>query len=77
MRNVYRKEAEDNLAFAEIIMKRRYDERHVPNRFKVGDKEFLRLYKGYSIKGQSLKLGMQRIGPYPIIEKVGRLAYKL
>ena len=51
MRNVYRKEAEDSLAFAEITMKRRYDERYILIRFEVGDKVFLRLYKGYSIEG--------------------------
>ena len=40
----------------------------------------LRLYKGYSIPssaGVTKKLTQQYVGPFCILEKVGRLAYKL
>jgi hypothetical protein len=44
----------------------------------VGDKVYVRLGTGYKLRGiPKAKLGMQRVGPFSIIEKVGRLAYKL
>lgn len=47
---------------------------------KVGDWAILKLHKGYSILSSvsiTKKLTQQYIGPFQIVEKVGRLAYKL
>ena len=47
---------------------------------KVGDWVMLKLHKGYSIPssaGITKKLTQQYIGPFCLLEKVGRLAYKL
>ena len=47
---------------------------------KVGDWAMLKLHKGYSIPssaGVTKKLTQQYVGPFRVLEKVGRLAYKL
>ena len=47
---------------------------------KVGDWALLRLHKGYSIPSTAkvtTKLAQQYVGPFKVIERVGRLAYKL
>ena len=48
--------------------------------FKVGDKAFIKLHKGYNILSTALlgkKLSQQYVGPFRVMEKIGRLAYKL
>ena len=48
--------------------------------FKVGNKAFIKLYKEYNIPSTTLlkkKLSQQYVGPFTVIEKVGRLAYRL
>ena len=42
-----------------------------------GTNAFLRLHKGYKVPGVHKKLGQQRIGPFKVLQRVGRLAYKL
>lgn len=47
---------------------------------KVGDWALLRLHKGYSIPstlGITTKLSQQYVGPFKVVERVGRLAYRL
>ena len=46
---------------------------------KVGDMAFIRLHKGYSLPYAkvSKKLSQQYAGPFKVIERVGRLAYRL
>lgn len=47
---------------------------------KVGDWAMLKLYKGYSIPSSAdvtKKLTQQYVGPFRVLEKIGRLAYKL
>ena len=46
---------------------------------KVGDMAFIRLYKGYSLlyAKVSKKLSQQYAGPFKVIKRVGRLAYRL
>lgn len=78
LRLAKREEADDAIAFASIIMKARYDARHLPLDLNEGDQVFLKLHDGYSIPGlANRKLSQQRVGPFKIIKKVGSLAYKL
>lgn len=44
----------------------------------AGEKVFLKLYKGYIIPDlANQKLSFQRVGPFVIKRKVGKLAYEL
>jgi hypothetical protein len=75
-REKYRREATDALAFARTKMAIYYDAKHKP-----GDKAYITLAKGiepgYRIPTPSSKLSERRVGPFPIIRAVGRLAYEL
>ena len=71
-------DAKNAIAFAALRMKELYNRRHQPRFFKVGDLVNLRLHRGYRVSAiKSKKLGQQLIGPFPIIERIGRLAYRL
>ena len=71
-------DAQDALAFASLRMKDYYDAKHKPIFFNVGDLVHLRLHRGYQMAGvQSRKLGQQFAGPFQIVERIGRLAYRL
>jgi hypothetical protein len=70
-------EVSDALAMAAVNAKQYYDGKHVPMFMNVGDVAYIRLHKGHSIPLASKKLGQQRIGPFCILERIGRLAYKL
>ena len=64
--------------FAAAAAKRRYDGKHKPLDFKVGDQVYLRLHHRYHLPGRpSKKYSQQRSGPWTVVKKVGRLAYKL
>ena len=68
----------DAIAIAIMKSKYYYDKKHRPMFFRPGDKVLLRLYKGYSIpSAKSRKLSQQYIGPFEVLERVGRLAYRL
>jgi hypothetical protein len=58
-----------------------YDKKHSPITFKAGDRVYIKLAQGlepgYRIPNATGKLQQLRVGPFPIIEPVGRLAYKL
>lgn len=44
----------------------------------VGDLFNLRLHRGYRVPAiKSKKLGPQLVGPFPVIERIGRLVYRL
>ena len=46
--------------------------------FNKGDLVNLRLYRGYYVPGViSKKISQQLVGPFKILERIGRLAYKL
>lgn len=78
LRLAKREEAEDCIAFANAMMKTRYDGKHKEFSAKVNDEVFLRLHHGYKIPGVSnRKLSQQRVGPFRVLHKVGSLAYKL
>ena len=75
-----RTDATDAISFALANQKAHYDRKHQPLFMKVGDWAMLRLHKDYSIPssaGVTKKLTQQYVGPFHILEKVGRLAYKL
>ena len=72
--------ASDAIAFAQMSNKFHYDRKHQPMFLKVGDWALLKLHKGYSIPatlGITKKLSQQYVGPFKIVERVGRLAYRL
>ena len=77
---VARAEATDAVSFALANQKEHYDRRHQPLFMKVGEWAMLKLHKGYLIPssiGVTKKLTQQYVGPFQIVEKVGRLAYRL
>ena len=77
-RSRLRKEAEESISFAQTMAKLRYDPRHSSLELKEGDKVFIRLHRGYTQPGlKNRKFSKQRVGPITILEKIGRLAYKL
>jgi len=81
-RDMLRQDARDALLFAQTKMAIYYDNKHKPISFNVGDQVYIRLaaslQPGYHLPHEvSHKLSQQRVGPFPVVEKVGRLAYKL
>ena len=77
-RSTNRKEAADAIAFATAESKIRYDSKHVPLLMEEGDMVFLKLHNGYRLPGlDNKKLSNQRAGPFKILKRYGRLAYKL
>lgn len=71
-------DAKDAIAFAALRMKDYYDSKHTAKYFDVGDLVNLRLHRGYRVPGvTSKKLGQQLVGPFKILERIGRLAYRL
>lgn len=78
LRQMKREQAEDAIAFANVMAKAYYDSSHKPLNLPKGSKVYLRLHHGYKIPGLSNhKLHNQRVGPFKILEKVGKLAYRL
>ena len=68
------------MSFAQMNNKRHYDRRHQPMYLKVGEWALVRLHKGYEIPstlGVTKKLTDQYVGPFKVLEKVGKLAYRL
>ena len=77
LRLIKREEADDAIAFANAMAKTRYDLNHRSMNLTEGSKAYLQLHHGYSIPGVNPKLSNQRVGPFPVLEKVGNLAYRL
>ena len=64
--------------FAAVQAKRRYNGKHRPIKFEVGNKVYLWLYYRYHLLGNlSRKYSQQRVGPFIVKKRIGRLAYKL
>ncbi len=77
---IARKEASDAIAFASMRQKFYYDRKHQPMFFRKGDEVLLRLHKGYDIPATAVtgkKYGQQYVGPFKILDRIGRLAYRL
>lgn len=79
-RVVARTTAQDAIAFAQMANKAAYDRRHQPMFLKINDWALIRLHKGYKIPstlGITHKLADQFVGPFKVLDRVGRLAYQL
>lgn len=75
-----RADVADAIFFVLTNQKAHYNRKHQPLFLKVEDWAMLRLYKGYSIPsslGVTKKLIQQYVRPFQVLERVGRLAYKL
>ena len=78
VRDHIRQEAQLAMDFAIASAKERYDSSHRQVDFQVGDKVMLKLHQGYHLPGRpSRKTSQQRTGPFKVIQKVGKLAYRL
>lgn len=78
LRKQYQEEAAERIDRAGAIAKMRYDDKHTPTEFEVGDVVYLRLHKGYHLPGKpNRKWSPQRAGPFRVIRKVGKAAYEL
>ena len=70
--------ASDAIAFAQMNSKFHYDRRHQPQFFRQGDQVLLRLHHGYKIPANhGKKYSQQYAGPFQVLERIGRLAYRL
>ena len=77
---IARASAKDAIAFANTNAKRYYDRRYYLMFLKVGEWALVRLYKGYLIPSTmkvTTKFTQQYVGPFLVMERVGRLAYRL
>ena len=77
---IARIDAADTISFTQMQQKFHYDRRHQPMYFKTGDEAFLRLHKGYFTPSADLiikKLGQQYVGPFKILDRVGKQAYRI
>lgn len=64
--------------YAQMKSKYYYDLKHKDTSFPVGSLVYVTLHKGYKIKSPlPKKLQPRRIGPFKVLERVGRLAYRL
>jgi actin-related protein len=68
-----------NMAAAQARQKSYADKRRKPIEFEVGDHVYLKVspMKGVKRFEVKRKLAPQYVGPYQILEKSGRVAYKL
>ena len=73
---VPREEFTKSLARAQAYQARIYNKSHRDVKYKVGQKVWLKA-KNITIKRPSRKLDWQKYGPYRIIEKIKKLAYRL
>jgi hypothetical protein len=76
-RELLQEEAKLSIAVAQMRMKKHYDKTHRFISFAPGDYVYLKLGHGYSLPGKPpLKWTQQRI-PLKVLERVGKLAYRL
>lgn len=78
LRQLKRDQAEESLAFANVMAKAYYNKSHKPLTVPKGSSVYLRLHNGYEIPDiRNHKLHQQRAGPFKVLDKIGRLAYRL
>ncbi len=70
------KEVTKSLARAQTYQARTYNKSHCDIEYKVGQKVWLRV-KNITIERPSQKIDWQRYGPYCIIKRIGKVAYRL
>ncbi len=71
-----REDITKSLARAQAYQARTYNKSHCDVEYKVGQKVWLRVNK-ITIERPSRKLNWQRYNPYRIIERTGKVAYRL
>ncbi len=71
-----RKEVKKSFTRTQSYQARTYNKSHCDIEYKVGQKVWLRV-KNIIIEQPSRKLDWQRYGPYRIIQKIGKVAYRL
>lgn len=79
-RDLVLNQIKSNLQRAQNRMKEHYDKRHRDVEYNIGDLVWLRLqpYRQHSFTGQHRhKLFPKFYGPFPILQRVGSVAYKL
>jgi hypothetical protein len=68
----------DAIAIGQMSAKAQYDKSRKPLFLEVGEEAYIRLHKGYKLPAiKSKKISQQRCGPFPILQRYGRLAYRL
>ena len=78
IRQTHQDEAVVLIDAAGEIAKLRYNDKHSPTSYEVGDIVYLRLGKGYHLPGKpARKLSPTRAGPFKVLAKIGNAAYKL
>ncbi|KAI1000711.1 hypothetical protein K3495_g7485 [Podosphaera aphanis] len=73
-------EAFDAIKLAAVYMKHQYDSKHLPKFFKPGDFVALRLHRSFNVPGlagRNIKIEHQFAGPFRVLERIGRLAYRI
>jgi hypothetical protein len=68
--------AESKMQAAQAYMKMRYDQKHASVSYRKGDRVLLSV-KNLKLRQPSRKLSAKFVGPFEIVEKVGRQAYRL
>ena len=79
-KDVVRVDASDAIAFAQMNNKFHYDRAHHPQFLREGDWAALRLHRGYNVpstRATGRKYGQQFAGPFKVLGREGRLAYRL
>ena len=75
-RHQNRIKVKEAIAFTAMQNKKHYNRRHTAMFLKQGDFCMLRLHRGYRIPSHlNNKLTQQYMGPFQVLEKIGRLAY--
>lgn len=78
IRAAYQDEAAVLIDIAGAMAKLRYDDKHSPADYEVGDTVYLRLGKGYHLPGKPRrKWSPARAGPFKITQRIGKQAYRL
>jgi Integrase core domain len=78
LRALARADAEDASKHATFHIAKNYNRKHTSIVLQAGDKAYLRLGHGYKLRGlPKAKLGLQRVGPFLVLSKVGSQAYEL
>ena len=72
-----REQAEDVIAFINIVVKVKYDASYTAVHISKGDMMFLRLHHDYTISDVNDKLIQQRVKFFKILKKIESLIYRL
>ena len=75
-----RVEIADSIAFAQMEVKRSYDDKHKSIYMREGDYALIKLHHEYDILSTAVlesKLSQQFVEPFRVLKRIGRLAYKL